>query len=279
MVKIFITPYMTSISDKDLEFSQGDFNVDVVLALGVGRQEDLDQAITSHGRILHDATVIGISTQADSSLGSINWSDQSASSLCEMLVQLGLLLKADALDNQMSTALLTGIVAETNRFSNEKTSSETMQISAKLMAAGANQQLVASQLQPAAPPPAEPENEELELPQISPPDETEQQVDNEPRAAKGTDGTLRIDHEELKSLGLDAEVDPDSETSEPLESTPETPKSQIHIDDEGRFNSADQLAAQAQSEAPQKPEEFLPPSAVSANSRFILEPPKAASSS
>src|ERR1044071_8703486 len=29
VVKIFITPYKTSISDKDLEFSQGDFNVDV----------------------------------------------------------------------------------------------------------------------------------------------------------------------------------------------------------------------------------------------------------
>ena len=34
-VRIFITPYRTSISDKDLVFSQGDFNVEVVLALGV----------------------------------------------------------------------------------------------------------------------------------------------------------------------------------------------------------------------------------------------------
>src|SRR5258706_6801946 len=33
MVKIFITPYRTSLSDKDLVFSQGDFNVDVVVAL------------------------------------------------------------------------------------------------------------------------------------------------------------------------------------------------------------------------------------------------------
>src|SRR5580698_8254399 len=35
VVKIFITPYKTSLSEKDLEFSQGDFNVDVVIALGV----------------------------------------------------------------------------------------------------------------------------------------------------------------------------------------------------------------------------------------------------
>src|SRR3954469_23325844 len=35
VVRIFITPYKTSLSEKDLEFSQGDFNVDVVVALGV----------------------------------------------------------------------------------------------------------------------------------------------------------------------------------------------------------------------------------------------------
>src|SRR5262245_18949286 len=42
VVKIFITPYKTSITDRDLEFSQGDFNVDVVVALGVHNQVDLD---------------------------------------------------------------------------------------------------------------------------------------------------------------------------------------------------------------------------------------------
>src|ERR1039457_6148241 len=73
VVKIFITPYRTSISEKDLEFSQGDFNVDVVVALGVHQQADLDQAITSHGRILHDATVISINRDPNGNLGNINW--------------------------------------------------------------------------------------------------------------------------------------------------------------------------------------------------------------
>ncbi|HEX5744071.1 MAG TPA: hypothetical protein VFX84_01315, partial [Candidatus Saccharimonadales bacterium] len=44
VVRIFITPYRTSLSEDDLEFSEGDFNVDVVVALGVSKQEDLDQA-------------------------------------------------------------------------------------------------------------------------------------------------------------------------------------------------------------------------------------------
>ena len=60
MVKIFITPYRTTISDKDLDFSQGDYNVEFVLALGVKSSEDLDKALESHGRILHDATVAAV---------------------------------------------------------------------------------------------------------------------------------------------------------------------------------------------------------------------------
>src|SRR5581483_1892292 len=59
-VRIFITPYRTSLSDKDLEYSQGDYNVDLVLALGVKDKAHLDAAITAHGRILHDAGVVVI---------------------------------------------------------------------------------------------------------------------------------------------------------------------------------------------------------------------------
>src|SRR5262245_40145265 len=120
VVKIFITPYRASISQKDLEFSQGDFNVDVVVALGVHKREELDQAIAAHGRILHDAVVISINTSPNGDLGSVNLVDSAASSLCEILVGVGLTLNQNVLDAQIATAFLTGIVAETGRFSNEK---------------------------------------------------------------------------------------------------------------------------------------------------------------
>ncbi len=68
VVKIFITPYKTSIDEGDLQFSQGDFNVDVVVALGVEEKKHLDEAILAHGRILHDATFIAINTDSNSHL-------------------------------------------------------------------------------------------------------------------------------------------------------------------------------------------------------------------
>ena len=149
MVKIFITPYRTTINDKDLEFSQGDYNVEVVLAIGVQNEKDLDRALESHGRILHDATVAAISLGEPTKLGGIEWNDASASSYGELLFQIADGLKQDKnmLDEQIATAFLTSIVAATERFSNAKTTSKAMTIAAQLMSAGANQQLIATKLE------------------------------------------------------------------------------------------------------------------------------------
>jgi len=152
VVKIFITPYRTTISEDDLEFSQGDYNVETVVALGVKNKEHLDKALEAHGRILHDATVATVSCGDEhSELGSIDWYEPSASSISEMLVSLSEALKGDkpVLDEQTSTAFLTGIVASTDRFSNNKTSPKVMTMAAQLMAAGANQQLIAAKLEEA----------------------------------------------------------------------------------------------------------------------------------
>jgi hypothetical protein len=151
VVKIFITPYRTTITNDDLDFSQGDYNVELVLALGVKKRENLDKALEAHGRILHDATVVTMSVGETSELGSLDWHEGNASSLSEMLVSLVDSLKSDKplLDEQIATAFLTGVVAATDRFSNNRTSSKVMTMAAQLMAAGANQQLIAAKLEDA----------------------------------------------------------------------------------------------------------------------------------
>lgn len=147
VVRIFITPFHTAISDKDLDFSQGDFNVDLVVALGVNSLEDIDTAVQEHGRILHDAVVVALSTTPVPDMGTVTWIAARASSLCEMVLVALQDVDAKVVDQQIATALLTGIVASTERFSNDRTTPITMNASASLMAAGANQQLITSQLE------------------------------------------------------------------------------------------------------------------------------------
>ena len=217
VVRIFITPYKTSLSEKDLNFSQGDFNVDVVIALGVTEQQDLDAAITAHGRILHDATVASVTNAAQGSLGTINWVDPQASSLSEMVSGLTDGLDKKLLDNQIATALLTGIVAATDRFRNEKTTPKTMSASAALMASGANPQLIATQLE--TPPPAA-------EPAVPAQDQGDQTVpsDAEPAPHKEP-GTLEINHEGGEPESEEAPAEP--------EPAPEEPEPQIHVDADG----------------------------------------------
>ena len=150
VVKIYITPYKSKLTQDDLNFSQGDFNVDLVVGLGVHERNDLDEAITSHGRILHDAAIITINDgrgKGKGGLGSVDWTNENASCLSEMLVSISEALEGGILDKQMSTAFLTGIVAATERFKNDKTTPKLMTMAAQLMAAGANQQQIAQNLQ------------------------------------------------------------------------------------------------------------------------------------
>ncbi len=214
VVRIFITPYHTSLSEKDLDFSQGDFNVDVVLALGVSDQQDLDTAITAHGRILHDATIASVSNTGQGSLGTINWVSPQASSLSEMMLGLVDGLDKKVMDGQIATALLTGIVASTDRFRNAKTSPATMTISSELMAAGANQQLIATELETS--------------PEVSQATPNIPSTDAVPQT-RPDPGTLEIEHHE------DHDEPEAAETPEP----PEAPLPQFQVDEDGHMaNSA-----------------------------------------
>ncbi len=214
VVRIFITPYKTKLTDNDLQFSQGDYNVDVVVALGVDNKEHIDQAIVAHGRILHDATVVGVMAGGDPvDIGNINWQDPNASSLCEMLMSISESLQSGSLDNQIATAFLTGIVAKTDRFKNELTTPKVMTMSAQLMAAGANQQLIAAEL-------TQPEPQEIVQEQPDDSNPPEQDVPDD-------EGVITLHHDN-QSVHVDAPVvavDDDD----------------VHIDEHGEFSNADQL--------------------------------------
>lgn len=147
-VKVFITPYRAKITEDDLTFSHGEYNVDFVIALDVASADELDEALKEHGRIMHSASTVNITTSEPGKFGEIDWSNPAASSVCEMVTQLILEMQGDEkpLDKDIATALLTGIVAATDRFSNSRTNSDTLSLAAKLMEMGADQQLITANI-------------------------------------------------------------------------------------------------------------------------------------
>lgn len=225
VVKIFITPYKTTLSQDDLKFSQGDYNVELVVALGVKDQDHLDKSLDAHGKILHDAKVVTITAGADASnLGSADWHDNDASGLSEMVEVLAEQLGGNEklLDEQTATALLTGIVSATDRFSNNRTSSRVMTMAAQLMAAGANQQLIAAKLE--------------EGHDIAPAPSTDKPQESSESTGNGDETELTIQRKD-KSKTEEKVVEPLQPPSKP-ESEPETPGGE----DSGQAELEKQLA-------------------------------------
>lgn len=144
VVKVFITPYGSQLSEKDLRFSQGEFNIDTVVVISASTRDSLDEAVANNPTILKSPKVVSITAgDKESSLGLINWHEQNASSVAEMLVSIG-----DALGSQLNKdsadALLSAIVAATDGFKNSKTTPKVLTIAAQLMASGADQPTIMS---------------------------------------------------------------------------------------------------------------------------------------
>lgn len=148
-VKIFITPYKSTLSEDDLTFSHGDYNVDFVIAINVSAAGKLDQALREHSRIMRDASIVNITTGDPGHFGEIEWSNPTASSLCEMITDLIFAIQESdekPLEHDIATTLLAGIVAATDRFSNNRTNPDTLGVASKLMSMGADQQLITSNI-------------------------------------------------------------------------------------------------------------------------------------
>jgi len=146
-VRIFITPYHARISQDDVRFGQGDFNVDAVVAVGVNTQQDIDEVIQKNSRVLSEAPVISVSVGSNpSAIGTIKWHDAQASGFSEVMVSTSEALQGNLLDESISNTLLTGIIAATNHFTNSDTSPKVMTMAAQLMAAGADQQKIMQEL-------------------------------------------------------------------------------------------------------------------------------------
>lgn len=175
-VKILITPYKGQIKKEDLEYSYSDYNVDLVIVFNVNSGSEIDSALSEYGRIMHDAMAINITSSVPGRFADLEWSDPSKSSVCEMVYNLLGELEIDNTPQEVATALLTGILSATERFSNNRTKPTTMAVASKLMEAGADQQLISSNILKAETPAVAAEN----------PFATQSPIKNETPAAPAT---------------------------------------------------------------------------------------------
>ncbi len=192
-VKVYITPYRSKITPADLTFEDGDFNVELIIALGVNSQDDLDQAIAAHGKIFHDAVTATINLNpVQDELGTISWQGNGETCYAQLTTDLIKAISNDAvpalLDSSIATTLLTGVVAATDQFRNSATTAEVMSLASYLMDCGANQQLISAEFSgydiiPKAPDNENKDYDRVDLPEPAPAPEPEPEPEPEPASA------------------------------------------------------------------------------------------------
>jgi len=146
-LNISVTPKKGNFTKQDATFSYGDYHFDLVIALGVPRLEKMDRLYAQNPTIFDDLHLINIDYhRINNNYGSVNLIDSNASSVCEILVSLIESLSQNLIDDKIATALLGGIMAATNRFTADNTTSKTLSIAAQMLAAGARRKEIVKAL-------------------------------------------------------------------------------------------------------------------------------------
>lgn len=142
-LNIYITPFRGSFAPSDVTFDYGNYQYDIVIALGVPTRARLDRIFDQNPGVFSDLPIINIDFhRSNDNYGAVNLIEGNAASLCEILVALAESLQNGIIDEDIATALLTGLMASTDRFTATHTTSKSLTVAAQMMAAGARQQAV-----------------------------------------------------------------------------------------------------------------------------------------
>ncbi|MEA3305023.1 MAG: DHH family phosphoesterase [Patescibacteria group bacterium] len=143
-VNIVISLKSGKLSPEDIQFKQSTSNFDLIIIPATNNAGALQERYKD---LFADTTVLNIDHHANNSMyGDINFIDTQASSTCEMLVGMLESLDPKLINEKTSTALLTGIIAETESFKNKNTTPKSFSVAANLLGRGAQQKEIVSHL-------------------------------------------------------------------------------------------------------------------------------------
>lgn len=144
---IVITPKKGEFRASDVSFSASGQRFDLVIVLDSQNLENLGALYDSNSDVFFETATVNIDHRTNNeSFAKINWVDLTATSTCEMLVglieSLAGSLNKTLFDEQTATALLTGIMSDTNSFQNFSTTPKSLTVAAQLIALGAHKEVI-----------------------------------------------------------------------------------------------------------------------------------------
>lgn len=143
VLNIIITPRDGQFTEGNVKFGEGKYHFDAIIVLDCPSLERLGEIYEKNAPLFYEIPVINIDHHpANDHFGKINLVDITATSTSEVLVSLIESLTGDPkfFDENIATALLCGIITDTNSFQNTNTTPKSLTVAAQLVAANAHQQ-------------------------------------------------------------------------------------------------------------------------------------------
>lgn len=140
-LRISITPEKGSIDPRDFSFIPAKSKYDALVVLDSPDKETLGKIFEENPDIFYEIPVVNIDRHPNNeNFGQINLVSITSSSTAENLFDIFEKIDAEAVDENISNCLLTGIISGTESFQRKNTTPKSLQVAAKLMDNGAKQQ-------------------------------------------------------------------------------------------------------------------------------------------
>ena len=143
---IYVTPESGKLTEQDIELLPSAADFDLLIMIGVPNMESLGELYQNNSEVFYQTTKIAISNNIDQEYyAAVTWVEATTASLTE---QIGVWLENDQKINNdvMATALLAGIIEQTQSFRDPKTTPNTLELASKLIKHGAKQQEIIQHL-------------------------------------------------------------------------------------------------------------------------------------
>jgi phosphoesterase RecJ-like protein len=142
-LNIIVTPKNGQFSKEMLSCCAGNFHYDAVVVVDSTDLERVGNPYEKHPEVFYDIPVVNIDHHAGNDFfGKVNLVDITATSTSEIMVSVLEALTGDPkfINEEIATALLTGIITDTNSFQNTNTTPKSLTVAAQLVAFGGRQQ-------------------------------------------------------------------------------------------------------------------------------------------
>ena len=146
-INFIITPKEGNFSQEDISSSLSKFKYDLIISLDTPDIESIGKIHEDDTEFFYKVPIINIDNHAENEeYGQINLVDLTAVSTSEILFSLISNYSRDSIDENMATALLTGIISKTKSFKTQNVTPDSLSTVAQLISMGADRDLIVNTL-------------------------------------------------------------------------------------------------------------------------------------